>query len=352
MLVVHSATHHRHAYDVEIQHGQVVPALEIPARAQAIHDALAASGRHALTGPRAHGMAPLEAVHDPAMLRYLESCWADWAASGRTTPIVPETVLLHTYRDGMGDVREPRTPAGRIGYWCFDTESPIVEGTWTATREAADVALTAASAVLDGAAAAYGLCRPPGHHAARRMFGGYCYVNNAAIVAEWLVAQGAGRVGILDVDFHHGNGTQQLFWERADVPYASLHGDPDRVYPYFSGHADERGGGAGAGFTLNTPLPVRTSDDDYLRELERSLDWMASRTDGIIVVSLGIDTYERDLLGDFALTTDGYRRVGELVARSGRRLVVLQEGGYFVPAQGDNVAAWLDGVESVTVAGG
>ena len=117
MLVVHSATHHRHAYDVEIQHGQVVPALEIPARAQAIHDALAASGRHALTGPRAHGMAPLEAVHDPAMLRYLESCWADWAASGRTTPIVPETVLLHTYRDGMVDVREPRTPSGRIGYW-------------------------------------------------------------------------------------------------------------------------------------------------------------------------------------------------------------------------------------------
>ena len=238
MLVVHSPAHLQHRYDVEIQHGQTVPALEIPERATSILEALTAAGRHTLASPRAYGMAPLGAVHEPAMLRYLESCWQEWAATGRTHPIVPETVLLHTYRDGMGEVREPRTPAGRIGYWCFDTESPIVEGTWPATREAADVALTAAEAVLEGAPASYGLCRPPGHHAARRMFGGYCYVNNAAIVAEWLTARGAGRVGILDVDYHHGNGTQQLFWERADVPYASLHVDPDRAYPYFSGHAD------------------------------------------------------------------------------------------------------------------
>jgi acetoin utilization deacetylase AcuC-like enzyme len=347
MLVVHSPAHRRHTYEIEIQHGQPVPALEVPARADAIHDALAASGRHALVGPRAFGMAPIEAVHDPAMLRYLATCWEEWVASGRTHPIVPETVLLHTYRDGMGPVREPVTPAGRIGYWCFDTESPIVEGTWPATLEAADVALTAAQAVLDGAAAAYGLCRPPGHHAARRMFGGYCYVNNAAIVAEWLAAQGAGRVGILDVDYHHGNGTQQVFWERPDVPYASLHADPDRAYPYFSGHADETGGGAGAGATLNIPLPARTGDDAYLAELERALDWLDGRADDVLVVSLGIDTYERDLLGDLSLTTEGYRRCGELVARSGRRLVILQEGGYYIPALGANVAAWLDGVESI-----
>ena len=225
-------------------------------------------------------MAPLEAVHDPAMLRYLETCWADWVATGRTTPDRPRDASCCTATaTAWGEVREPRTPAGRIGYWCFDTESPIVEGTWPATREAADVALTAAKAVLDGATAAYGLCRPPGHHAARRMFGGYCYVNNAAIVAEWLVARGAGRVGILDVDFHHGNGTQQLFWDRADVPYASLHGDPDRVYPYFSGHADETGGGAGEGFTRNTPLPAGTSDDDLPRGAGAGARLAGSRPD-------------------------------------------------------------------------
>ncbi len=352
MRVVHSALHRRHAYDVEIQHGRAVPALEIPARADAIRDALAASGRHALTGPRPFGMAPLEAVHDAAMLRYLEGCWEAWAAEGRTHPIVPETVLLHGYREGMGDVREPATPLGRIGYWCFDTESPVVEGTWPAALEAADIALTAAQAVLEGAPAAYGLCRPPGHHAARRMFGGYCYVNNAAVAAQWLTARGGGRVGILDVDYHHGNGTQQVFWDRADVPYASLHGDPDRAYPYFSGHADETGGGAGAGSTLNVPLPARTGDDAYLAHLERVLDWLDARTDELLVVSLGIDTSEHDLLGDLAITTQGYRRCGELVAATGRRLVILQEGGYHVPTLGANVVAWLDGVEAVARSSG
>jgi acetoin utilization deacetylase AcuC-like enzyme len=351
MLVVHSQIHLRHLPDLEISHGRPIPALEAPARAERIREALEADPRHRVMAPRSHGMAPLEAVHDPAMLRYLESCWTDWVASGRSGTIFPDTLLLDRYREGMGEVRPPRSPAGAIGYWCFDTATPIVEGTWEATRAAADVALTAAETVLDGAPAAYGLCRPPGHHAARRMFGGYCYVNNAAIVAEWLVARGAGRVGILDVDFHHGNGTQQLFWERPDVPYASLHGDPDRVYPYFSGHADEVGGGAGAGANLNIPLPAGTGDAAYLGELERALDWLDGRTDGFIVVSLGIDTYERDLLGDLALTTEGYRRCGELVARTGRRLVVLQEGGYYVPALGDNVAAWLDGVELGRAAG-
>ena len=177
--------------------------------------------------------------------------------------------------------------------------------------------------------------------------GGYCFLNNAAVAAQALRLGGAQRVAVLDVDYHHGNGTQQLFWERPDVPYVSLHADPDRAYPYFSGHADETGGGAGLGATLNIPLPARTGDDAYLAELERALDWLDGRADDVLVVSLGIDTYERDLLGDLSLTTEGYRRCGELVARAGRRLVVLQEGGYYIPALGENVAAWLDGVESV-----
>jgi acetoin utilization deacetylase AcuC-like enzyme len=282
------------------------------------------------------------------MLAYLERAWAAWAASGRTGAIIPDTILSAGYRGSMGDAPEPRSPEGAIGYWCFDTATPIVAGTWAAARAAVDVALTASDAVLGGEPAAYGLCRPPGHHVARAMFGGYCFLNNAAIVAETLVRAGAGRVGILDVDVHHGNGTQQLFWERADVAYASLHGDPHRAYPHFSGHAAETGGGAGTGFTLNIPLPDSVADDAYLGALQQALDWLDGRIDDLLVVSLGIDTSEHDPLGDLALTTDGFRRCGTLVARSGRRLVILQEGGYHLPDLGANVVAWLDGAESAT----
>ena len=209
-----------------------------------------------------------------------------------------------------------------------------------------DVALTAAAAVLGGAAAAYGLCRPPGHHTARAMFGGYCYLNNAAIAAQWLVAQGAGRVGILDVDYHHGNGTQEIFWERPDVPYASLHADPMRAYPYFTGHASETGAGAGAGATFNQPLPAGTDDAAYLVALTRALDWLVDRTDDLLVVSLGMDTYALDPIGDLALTTAVYAACGRLVARTGRRLVILAEGGYHLPTLGENVRGWLEGASA------
>jgi acetoin utilization deacetylase AcuC-like enzyme len=157
------------------------------------------------------------------------------------------------------------------------------------------------------------------------------------------VRAGAGRVGILDLDFHHGNGTQQIFWERGDVPYASLHGDPDRVYPYFTGRADETGGGAGHGATFNQPLPAGTGDDAWLAVLDRALDWLAGRHDGLVVVSLGIDTYGLDPLCDFALTTPAYHEAGRRVAATGARLVVLQEGGYHLPHLGENVRQWLRG---------
>lgn len=154
---------------------------------------------------------------------------------------------------------------------------------------------------------------------------------------------GAGRVGILDLDYHHGNGTQEIFWERADVPYASIHADPDRRYPYFAGHADERGGGAGSGATFNQPMPAFLDDAGYLVALDRALDWLGGRTDGSLVVSLGMDTYGEDPICDFALSTPVYAEVGRRVAATGNRLVVLQEGGYFVPALGVNVRTWLRG---------
>lgn len=345
MQVVHAPIHADHDPGHEVQAGRIVPALEIPARADAILAALRAEPRHRIVPPTPFGDAPLAAVHDPGLLAWLARAWEGWVAAGHPGPLIPDTFPLTRYHARMPEAERPDGAIGAAGYWVFDTMSAIGAGTWPAARAAADVALTAAEAVLAGAPAAYGLCRPPGHHAARAMAGGYCYLNNAAIVAEHLVARGAGRVGILDVDYHHGNGTQQIFWERADVPYLSLHADPHRAYPYFSGFPGETGGGTGAGATRNIPLPAGTDDDAYLDALDTGLDWLAGRHDGIVVVSLGIDTYRADPIGDLGLTTDGYRRIGARVAATGARLVILQEGGYHVGDLGRNVAAWLDGAE-------
>jgi acetoin utilization deacetylase AcuC-like enzyme len=260
--------------------------------------------------------------------------------------LMPESFNVRALREGISDRGEPRHAiSGRAGYWAFDTSTPIVEGTYLAARAAVDVALTATDLVLGGAAAAYGLCRPPGHHAARAMYGGYCFFNNAAIAAAAVVAATGEGVAILDLDYHHGNGTQQIFWRRADVVYVSLHADPDRAYPFYLGRADETGEGPGAGMNLNLPLPAGTTNEQYLDTLDRALEAIAATPGSVIVVSLGFDTYMDDPIADFAITTDGYHEMGRRVAALGRRLVVLQEGGYHRPSLGQNARTWLRGAE-------
>jgi acetoin utilization deacetylase AcuC-like enzyme len=343
MRAFYSPRHLLHEPPFEVFSGHPGPAWEVAARAEAIRATLAADPAFALEVPAEHGLEPALAVHEPGLVRFLEEAWGAWQAAGESRALMADTFPYPRARHGAGRPPEPRAAGGRVGYWSFDTTSPITAGTWPATRAAVDVAVAAADAVLAGEPVAYGLCRPPGHHAGRSTFGGYCYLNNAAIAAERLVCAGAGRTGILDLDFHHGNGTQEIFWERGDVPYASLHGDPHRVYPYFSGHADETGGGPGAGATFNQPLPAGTADAAYLEALDRALDWLAGRHDGILVVSLGIDTYGLDPICDFALTSAAYAEAGRRVAATGARLVVLQEGGYHVGDLGENVRQWLRG---------
>jgi acetoin utilization deacetylase AcuC-like enzyme len=244
-------------------------------------------------------------------------------------------------------VPEPRTPIGQLGYWCFDTGTPILAGTYAAARAAVDVALTAAEMVLNGEPIAYGLCRPPGHHAAHSVYGGFCYFNNAAIAAQLVLQQTGERVAVLDVDYHHGNGTQQIFYQRGDVLYLSLHADPERAYPYFTGHPDETGTGAGLGTTLNITLPVSTTNEHYLSALDQALSVLIRFAPAITIVSLGMDTYGQDPLGDFSLTTPVYAECGRRTAMAAGRLIVLQEGGYYLPHLGENVRQWLLGAESV-----
>ena len=260
---------------------------------------------------------------------------------------MPETIDNALMTEGMSDAvrRDPQHIAGRSGYRALDTSTPIVEGTYAASRAAVDVALTAVDLVLGGDRAAYGLCRPPGHHASRSMYGGYCYFNNAAIAAEAIARATGEPVAILDVDYHHGNGTEQIFWRRGDVLYVSLHAHPDREYPYFLGWPEETGEGPGEGANLNIPLPAATTNEQYLAALDRGLERIADHGGSTLVVSLGFDTYGLDPLGDFALTTEVYHEVGRRAAATGRRLVILQEGGYYVPALGENARAWLRGAE-------
>ena len=345
MRVVYSPKHRVLDPLYEVNHGVQEPASDVPARAESILAALLRDGGFELLEPSQYGTEPILAVHDPGLVAFLEQAWSAWVATGETRPLYPDTLLHPGMRQGMAPAPEPVEIGARMGYWCFDTFTPIVAGTFEAARAAVDVALTTADLVLGGEEAAYGLCRPPGHHAANRLFGGSSYLNNASIAAEFLARRTGDRVAILDVDYHHGNGTQQLFYERADVLYVSLHADPAVEYPYFAGYADEHGSGAGTGFNLNLPLEKRCGERRYLSALNHALDAIDRFPSELLLVSLGLDTYELEKTGGLGLTTEVYEEVGRRVRQLGRRLVIVQEGGYHLAHLGENVRRWLRGLD-------
>ena len=350
MKVVYTPHHLAHDVTHETYLGESIPACEVAERAENIRAALVADGGFEMTEPSEHGLAPIHAVHDPGLVRFVEEAWEQGQREAiERTFLVADTYPVRAMFEGMGEealarLREPRVVGGRAGWWGLDTSNPLVAGTSLAARWAVDVALTTADLVVDGGeVAAYGLCRPPGHHAGRAMAGGYCFFNNAAIAAEAITKRTAEPVAILDVDVHHGNGSQQIFWRRGDVFYASIHADPADLYPFFLGYADEVGEGPGAGANLNQPMPAGTGDEAYLEAVDRALDAIGRTKGSIVVVSLGFDTYELDPIGTFKLTTAAYHEIGRRVAALGRRLVILQEGGYHRPTLGANARAWLRG---------
>jgi acetoin utilization deacetylase AcuC-like enzyme len=340
MPVVAGDAHREHDPPYEVNYGEVVrPVYERPERAERVRDALAAAG-HPLVEPRQHGTAPVLAVHEPALVGFLEGAWAAWRAAGGPEVLIPDTFALGRLAGGGG--RDPGGGVGRPGWFCFDTATPLVAGSFAAAAAAADVALTGADLVAEGAPAAYALCRPPGHHAGPGYYGGFCLLNNAAIAGRWLAR--LGRVAIVDVDFHHGNGTQDIFWEDPEVLYVSLHGDPAVHYPFFTGAADETGGGPGAGATRNLPLPDGTGDGAYLEALAEATAVVDAFDPAVLVVSAGFDTFEGDPIGAFRVTTAGFGRIGAALAAAGRPVLVVQEGGYAVDALGANAVALLGGM--------
>jgi acetoin utilization deacetylase AcuC-like enzyme len=253
-------------------------------------------------------------------------------------------------------------PAAAPGYYCFDMSAPIVAGTYRAARAAADAGLTGAALLLEGQRAVYALCRPPGHHAGSDLYGGYCFLNNAAIAAEYLlrsttdhrppttdqaetsvVGRQSSVVAILDIDYHHGNGTQQIFYACDDVLFVSIHADPAREYPYFAGYADERGAGDGLGYNLNIPLEAGVADERYFAALDEALAAIRAFTPRFLVVSAGLDTFGGDPLGDFALTAAAYPQIGRRIAALGLPTLIVQEGGYAIDELGENVVGLLRG---------
>jgi acetoin utilization deacetylase AcuC-like enzyme len=340
--VIHSASHRNHDPPIQVEAGHRDPMQETPRRIDSIEAALGRDARFAFVEPPEVGRGPIDAVHEPAMVTYLERAFRTWSEASGFDVAIPDVFLHPGLRAGMAPIAEPQSALGALGFWCFETTTPIVAGTYSAARGAVDCAVSATDIVLGGSSAAYGLCRPPGHHAATSVFGGYCFFNNAAVAAQYARDAGVARVAILDVDFHHGNGTQQIFYDRPDVFYASLHGHPARAYPYFVGYSDETGAGAGRDTNLNIPLPAATDDDRYLEALVRALDAIGSFAPELLIVSLGLDLYGGDPLGDFAITTPGIAAIGATIHSVGWPTVIIQEGGYAVDELGLNALAFLD----------
>lgn len=322
-----------HAPALELHNGAFVPSADTPARVEAL---LAAVGP--VTAPTDHGLAPILAVHDAAYVNFLQRAHADWRAAGREGDAFPYVFPVRHRRN----LPLERIDA-RIGRYAYDMGTPIAEGTWPAVYANAQVALSALAPLLDGSAAhSLALCRPPGHHAGRDYFGGYCYLNNAAIAAQAAIDAGR-RVAILDIDYHHGNGTQDIFYESANPLFVSLHADPVRDYPFYWGHADERGAGAGQGATLNLPLPHGTALAPYRAALATGLAAIRGFDADLMVLSFGADTFVGDPISHFALETADYAVIAQDIAALGLPVLIVMEGGYAVDALGANLASLLSG---------
>jgi acetoin utilization deacetylase AcuC-like enzyme len=343
--VVWSPATRLHVPKHEVWIGVPTPGTELPERVDAILTALDGHPRHEAT---AHDDEVLEVVHEGELLAFLEGAASAWAAGPYAELVGQDRVVPYVFATpallaGM----EPTAATalhGQAGQFCYDTMTLVGPGTWEAARAAVDVALTAVDLVTAGERAAYALCRPPGHHATPSGYGGSCYLNNAAVAAEALRRAGHDRVAVVDIDAHHGNGTQAVFWQRADVLYGSLHVDPGAGwFPHLFGHASETGSGDGEGATRNLPLPEGTGDGPWTEAVADLAQWAADAGCTALVVSLGVDAAADDPESPLQVTADGFRSAGQALGGLGLPSVLVQEGGYHLATMGGLVASYLDG---------
>lgn len=342
MITFYNDKHALHHGKMEMFRGELVPCVEIPARVDHVLRELTARRLGAIEVPPEFPDGPITRVHSSRYVDFLAGAWDEWVAidpANAQRDAIPSYWPIRTFRSD----RLPDSFPARMGLLSFDAGSPLTAGTWTAARAGACCALAAAGAVARGERAAFALTRPPGHHAGVDFFGGYCFLNNAAIAAQALRDAGLERVAVLDIDYHHGNGTQAIFYERADVLFTSIHGDPRTEYPYYLGYADEQGSGAGLGFNRNLPLARGTGFAAWREALAHALRGIAAFGAQALVVSLGVDTFAGDPIVGFGLQSPDYLRVGEDLAAAGLPTAFVFEGGYAVAEVGVNVTNVLDG---------
>ena len=336
MKVYYSEAHRQHEPPFEVFDGGLrTPYMENPDRMDRILSALRQTDWAEIAEPGDFGLDPIHVVHTKDYVDFLASCWAEWLASEAEdkSTLLPATFALRRHP------QKPTSLLGRAGYHMMDLSACIVEGTYAAALASANCALSAAEAVAEGKRAAFALCRPPGHHAGKDYAGGYCFINNASVAANWLSAR--GNVAVLDVDYHCGNGTQDIFYDRSDVLTISIHADPDFEYPYYAGYAHETGSGAGLGFHKNFPLDKGTDDARYLSALEEALAVIRRFAPKHVVVSAGMDIYAADPLGKIKVSTEGIGEIGKRISALNLPTVIIMEGGYNNEALGRNMVKFL-----------
>ena len=336
MKVVCSEDHRLHFPKGELCGGELVRPFECPERWDYILEQLKTRGYEQFVGPDDLDPSLLTRVHSADFIEFLQTAWAEWEQEGMAGEAIPTVVPARRMQQ-----RVPRHIEGRLGYYCMAMETAITSGTWAAAKSSAACAATAHKLVAANQPA-FALCRPPGHHAGKDLYGGYCFLNNAAIAVQGFLDDGAGRVALLDVDFHHGNGSQDIFYERDEVLFASLHGRPEDAFPHFLGYADETGSGRGEGFTINYPLPPGTGFDVWEDALARACRNIVTYAPDALVVSLGVDTFEHDPISFFKLTSDDFKTYGERIGRLRLPTLFVMEGGYAVSEIGVNTVNVLD----------
>lgn len=339
MKTIFSADHELQAGRAELNDGQLVPCFEKPERARIIRARIDEVALGEVLAPDRFGTAPILRVHAERFVHFLEHAWDEWTIAHGDRDGLPLSWPTRGFR-----TIEPTAIDGKLGFYSFDAGTPITAGTWRAATSSVDTALTGAAAIGTGRERAiFSLCRPPGHHAGSDFYGGYCFFNNAAIAAQYLLDEGARRVAVLDVDYHHGNGTQEIFYERADVLFLSIHADPKQEFPYFLGAADETGAGPGEGCNVNYPLPWGTAWPAWAEALDDSLRRIEAYAPDALIVSLGVDTFEHDPISRFRLTSEQFPMIGARIARLGLPTQFVMEGGYAVDAIGVNAVGVLQG---------
>lgn len=342
MKTIYSEKHILRDPKTELFGGELVPPFECPVRVEHVVKEINKRNFSKIIGPKHFGKEPLLKIHSEQYLNFLENCWIDWKTAGYKG----EAIATTSPSKRMTRDIPPREIDGRLGYYCLASETSISKGTWEAAYLSADVALTGAELINNGSTSAFSLCRPPGHHAATDMFGGYCFVNNAAVSAQYLLDNGATKVAILDVDFHHGNGTQSIFYDRNDVMFCSIHGDPMDAFPYFLGGDDEMGEGDGLGYNFNYSLPPGTSYSAWSQALDSAIAEIHNYQADALIVSLGVDTFENDPISFFRLKSADFIDYGRKIGKMKLPTLFVMEGGYAVEEIGINTVNVLEGFES------